>query len=106
MKLIPVAPVTVNKSIAHINRGDEPHTFEVVDSPVYPPEHVRRGKAIRSLREQADISMGELADAAHLTVVEVSGIEHGKFTMSGFDFKKLEILIDRMGKSKQRARQR
>lgn len=72
-------------SIAHVNRGDGPHTFERVSYPRRAPRDLSEGPAIRMARRRQSITLGEFARAMGWTVAEASAVENGEMQLTSTD---------------------
>jgi len=98
MKLRPVEPVGTERSYCHMNRGDQPHTWEYVDFPVYPKAQMERAKALRKARVDADLGLRDGAKLFGLRPVEMSGLERGSLTVDDNEWEEMLATIERAGK--------
>ena len=75
MKLIDNTPTGWEKHLTHINRGDLPHEWRELDSPVYSAADTARGRKLRDERVKARLSLREAAKLLDLSVVDLSSLE-------------------------------
>ena len=58
--------------------GGERSGFQMVDEPVYAPDHATQGEAVRALRRSFVKGLREGARLAGLSVVDLSAVELGR----------------------------
>jgi len=82
-RLIDAQPVGKARSMTHLNFGDRPHEFRMVEHPIYP--QYPDGDRLREARQALDLSQREAAGRLGLSVADYSALEHGKKVLAEGD---------------------
>lgn len=83
LTLIPVAPIGKVKMAAFVD-GPKVHGVREVEVDEYPPS--AKGIVLRETRNMHQLSLRTAALMVELPVVEICGLENGKYTLSDRDF--------------------
>lgn len=84
LKVTPVQPIGTEKHRALAQKYERGrgryHEWVELDMPVFPPDEVARGKRLRDLRMELDLTLRDAALAFGLRAGMTSELEHGGLT--------------------------
>lgn len=83
MRIIKVKPTGTRKAFGHIHYTSRPHEWGEFEMPTYPPSPM--GERLRDERQRRDFGLRETARALGLRAEQVSGLEHGRYTVDDWD---------------------
>ncbi len=92
LTLIPIAPRSTAPCPAFVMREGRGCRLEMVSTPSHAatPE----GDALRALRLSRNLSLRDAATLCALSIVDLSGLEHGRYTLSDEDWQALRALLE------------